>query len=666
MLKGVHEQLKWGIAHDPCQERDRFPTGAVTVGAGVHVTLRVDGGLRAIVRSVRAIVSERSTVDLEMPERKVDLAPYAEGFGAWLEFERAPHVAFYLFELVLESGESVYYAPRADGRATAGELFEERTASPGFQVTVYDPAFSTPDWMAGAVMYQIFPDRFARGKGGVRKKGLAYHKKMDRPVILHESWDEPARWTGPGKTITEAMRSYDPVDFFGGTLAGIREKLPYLASLGVEVLYLNPVFEARSNHRYDTADYERIDPLLGTERDFRNLANAAAEQGISIVLDAVLSHTGNVSRYFGNPEFDSWYDLSPQPNGAPYRCWWGDPTLPEVNEHDESWQRYMFGADDELGVLPKWIASGARGYRLDVADEIPDDVLAKLRESVKRADPQAAIIGEVWEDPTTKASYGAHRNYALGFSLDSVMNYPLRDALFDFALGRSDAYQLATFLKLQQANYPRPLYRCLMNLMSSHDVDRQRTVFACKGAIKHMPRNEQVEVLSAITEAQDKRAARLQRMIAGLLYALPGVPCLYYGDERGMHGGGDPFCRETFPEGERADCGEDLTAFYQKLGRMRRESEALRHGALHCMALGKDLLCTVRTSEDAGEVVVAITNRSTRGQAAALDFLAPELALPRSVQSALRAHRGPGPFASLEGGIALFTIAPRTTRYFHL
>lgn len=733
-----YEQLRWAVAHDPCRIIDRAPTGSLPGGGDVRLVLRVSPSARGMVARADVLVAERETWDADTTWHEGEMFACDQGFAAHVRFASRPHVAFYVFRLQLADGTTAYYVPCADGRSTAGELVvsgvhggwhddgwhhsSERLAArpmgqlalegppPGFQVTVYDPAFRAPEWLAGAVMYQIFPDRFARGSKGVLEDGLAYHGAMKRPVHLHGSWDEPVEWLGEApqesdddgaptqaaasetdqeeradQLLAARMGTYDPVDFYGGSLDGICEKLPYLASLGVEVLYLNPVFEARSNHRYDTADYERIDPLLGTEDDFRRLCAEAAEHGISIVLDAVLSHTGNDSRYFNalgtydergamqgaDSPFYPWYDFTYSDGGVSYRSWWGFETLPEVDEHDPSWQRYILGdpAGGWQGVLPKWLAAGARGYRLDVADELPDDVLEAIRASVKGTRPDAAVIGEVWEDATTKTSYGCHRTYGLGRSLDSVMNYPLRAALLGFAIGEVDAHQLATFLKLQQANYPQPLYHCAMNLLSSHDVERMRAVLALGGQVKNLPRDKQVQVVADIAPAQDARAARLQRMVAGLLYALPGAPCIYYGDERGMRSGGDPFCRATFPWDEtakRADCGEDLVVFYSNLGRMRKGSDVLRGGALACAAVGEDVVCTVRYLADDphAPIVVAATNRSDRGQVIALDLLSPELALPEHMRQEVLSRTGRSPFLACEGGIVTFMVAPCATRFF--
>lgn len=666
----MHEAnpLKWGIAHDPCRVGDRVPQGAVRCGAQVKVLLRVAHSTRAFISAV--ILHTSGEAEFE----GIALAACDLGYQVTLAPAPQPHVLFYWFELRCVDGTTCWYVPDSTHKTTAGEVSAQPPAdSRGFQVSVYDPSFEAPDWLAGSIMYQVFPDRFARGPEGPRKCGLEYHGSRSWNVDLHETWSDPVRWDEGG--------AYDPIDFYGGTLAGIQGKLDYLASLGVEVIYLNPIFEARSNHRYDTADYEKIDSLLGGEGDFRALVRAARKRGISVVLDAVLSHTGADSRYFNasrtygslgamqgeDSPFYRWYDFTEQGNGVAYRCWWGDPTLPEVDEHDASWQRYMLG---ENGVLEKWLDAGASGYRLDVADELPDDVLEKIRSCVKSAKPDAAIIGEVWEDPTTKVSYGLQRQYALGRSLDTVMNYPLRDALVDFALGEIDAYQLCTFLKNQQAAYPEPLYACTMNLLSSHDIERIRTVLALGRSIKDLPRAQQLALASSITPAQDAVAARLQCMIAALLYALPGVPCIYYGDELGMQGGGDPFCRATFPQSpeevaQRPDIGQDVTEFYRGIGALRQGSEALRDGRLAAIAADEDVLVVFRYQPSAGRYALSAVNRSGEAKKLAIDFADPAIGLPgeqvrllRSVSRVLEPRfdsclsESRGSSASLQDGIA--------------
>lgn len=735
------------FSHDPLRQSHRWPLGAVPSGTNVTVRLDVAPAVRESIRQAWIEVLDEASAEHTQATyaaeashhecgfqashehsnestywHRIPLTPTNEGFEGVIPTEGAPRVVFYRFHLQTESDE-IFYGRRTDMRTTAGQVYVSPDHDPsenlacGFQLTIYDPAFTAPAWFAGSVMYQIFPDRFARGSQGIRRSGVTSHESRGWPVTVHENWDDEPNWREP----------YEPVDFFGGTLEGIREHLDYVASLGVEVIYLNPVCEARSNHRYNTGDYETIDPLLGTWDDFETLAAACEERGMKLVLDAVLSHTGSASKYFNADNsyndlgafqseaspYRSWYDFTPQASGAPYRCWWGDLTLPEVEECNPSWQAYMLGTPGETahtacatsaaehpgnpahphprGVLGSWLARGAAGFRLDVADEIPDSVLETLRGSIKTADPTAVIIGEVWEDATTKESYGARRSYALGRALDSVMNYPLREALISFALGTTQADELVTFLKLQASNYPAPFYQSLMNLLSSHDVERIRTVLDLGEEIRSLPREEQVQKVAALTPEADANGTKLQKLLVTLLYLLPGVPCLYYGDERGLQGGRDPFDRATFPwNGPRADCGQDLTAFYQELGQLRKSSLVLKHGNVAFYAYGGDGVGILRLSDGAttgSDVVFGIVNRATTAKTFAFDLVNEATSLRDETRQLLRSTNQaprliftssgcPGAEhsaemlsssqATCEDGIFCCTLDPLEARIYHL
>ncbi len=470
----------------------------------------------------------------------------------------------------------------------------------GFRLTVYAPDFQTPAWFRRSVMYQIFPDRFAFSDDGTAEKGIAYHESLGQIPELHKSIDERVR-----HLPRSFEQNYSPDDFYGGTLRGIEQKLPYLKELGVSCLYLNPIVEARSNHRYDTSDYTRPDPILGTTEDFERLCESAKEQGIRIILDGVYSHTGCDSIYFdryGNyggegacsgPEspYYSWYDFQRFPDE--YRCWWGFADLPEVNEHDPRWQRYIITGEDSIMKL--WLGRGASGWRLDVADELPDDVLALMRKHVKKADPDAAIIGEVWEDAVIKESYGSRRQYALGTALDSAMNYPLRTAVMEFAHNDCSAYNLRDFLIGQQMNYPWPFYYALMNLLGSHDVPRLKTVLACPYNLRSMSREDQLAV--RFEQEALERAEKLEKMCAALQFAIPGVPSIYYGDEQGMEGVGDPFNRGPFKEGSR-----ELHDCYARLSALRNSAPALSTGRAQFFAENSDVLLVLRYITDGKDI----------------------------------------------------------------
>ncbi|NLT47369.1 MAG: glycoside hydrolase family 13 protein [Clostridiales bacterium] len=405
--------------------------------------------------------------------------------------------------------------------------------------------FQCPKWMTEGVMYQIFPDRFARSRSYVPPP-------MDKDYILRDEWGGTPNHLPDEKGIIRNN------DFFGGNLQGIIEKLPYLQDLGVTVIYLNPIFEAYSNHRYDTANFKKIDPLLGTEDDFRALCSKAKEAGIRIILDGVFNHTGSDSIYFNKygryPEvgayqskdspYFQWFQFTDYPDK--YESWWGIDTLPHVNETDPGYLDYILNNADS--VVRHWLSCGASGFRLDVVDELPDVFLDRFREVVKEYDEDAVIIGEVWEDASTKVSYGQKRRYLSGDQLDSVMNYPLQKGIIDFFNGRITGTRLSQIVEELWRNYPETVFNGLMNILGTHDTPRILTVFE--------------------EEADDKKAQ--QKLFAAIvIWALmPGIPCIYYGDEIGMKGDRDPFNRGCFvPEkGNR-----EIYLHYKKLMAFRKK-----------------------------------------------------------------------------------------------
>ncbi len=566
------------LIHDSRLPEYRSLFGAAAGGSELCLAFRRRGG--RIDRAELVLWGDDFEHSWSM-EEKDDL------FFARIRLPEKAQALWYAFYIETESSAH-WLCP--DETGYAGRICPRREE--GFRLTVFEPDFDTPAWFRRSIMYQIFPDRFAFSDDGTAERGIAYHESIGQSPELHKSLDEPVRYLP--RSFEQA---YTPDDFYGGTFRGIEEKLPYLKQLGVSCLYLNPIVEARSNPRYDTADYRRPDPILGTVADFERLCRSARAQGIRILLDGVYSHTGCDSRYFdryGNyggsgacsgPEspYFSWYDFRQFPDD--YRCWWGFEDLPEVNEHDPKWQRDIITGEDS--VVRLWLRRGAAGWRLDVADELPDDVLAMIRRAVKQTDPEAPIIGEVWEDAVIKESYGTRRQYALGRALDSVMNYPLRAAVLDFVHRRSTAYELRDFLIAQQMNYPKPLYYSLMNLLGSHDVARLKNALATPADLRSLSREEQLALdFDAQSMAQ---AVRLEKLCSVLQFALPGVPSIYYGDEQGMEGVGDPFNRLPFREND----GE-LHAHYRKLCSLRGGADALSTGEARFFAESVDVLLILR------------------------------------------------------------------------
>ena len=433
-----------------------------------------------------------------------------ENFEYWeLHFyATTPGLYFYHFVLDTPWGKS-YIKNAGEGR---GEL---NAFLPDFQQTVYDENFVTPDFLKGGIMYQIFPDRFF--KSNQEKKNVPTTRVLRK-------WGDTPYWN------EEQMNGIWNNDYFGGDLKGIEEKLPYIADLGVTCIYLNPIFESHSNHRYDTADYEKVDSLLGDENDLKSLCKKAKEKyGISIILDGVFSHTGCDSRYFNmynhyndvgaynskQSPYYSWYKFINWPDE--YHSWWGIKLLPEVIEEDESYRNYICGKN---GILKKWLKCGIAGYRLDVADELPDIFLDDLRKSVKSENPNAIIIGEVWEDATNKFAYGQRRKYLLGEELDSVMNYPFADAVLDFVrFANGDSFFNSVMSIVE--NYPPQVLSVLMNHIGTHDTERAITRLAGENPDGH-DRTWQFEH-NTLSKFDYLRGVSMMKIASLIQFTLPGV-----------------------------------------------------------------------------------------------------------------------------------------------
>ncbi|HBN38982.1 MAG TPA: alpha-glycosidase, partial [Ruminococcaceae bacterium] len=391
----------------------------------------------------------------------------------------------------------------------------------------------------------------------------------------------------------------------------IEEKLPYIADLGVNCIYINPIFEAHSNHRYDTADYEKIDPLLGTEEDLKSLCKTAKEKyGISIILDGVFSHTGCDSKYFNlynhyntlgaynsteSPYF-SWYKFINWPDD--YHAWWGIKLLPEVIEEDESYRNYICGKD---GILRKWLRCGISGWRLDVADELPDIFLDDLRKAVKEENENAVIIGEVWEDATNKFAYGQRRKYLLGEELDSVMNYPFADAVLNFVRYGHGEYFFDSVMNIVE-NYPPQVLNVLMNHIGTHDTERAITRLAGpdnegRGRDWQFANNE-------LPSYDYLKGISMMKMASLIQFTLPGVPSIYYGDEIGMQGMKDPFNRACMQWDNQ---NEELLKWYKRLGQIRNGAKALIDGEFVPVFCENSAIAYERVCSD-NSVLVAVNN----------------------------------------------------------
>ena len=451
--------------------------------------------------------------------------------------------------------------------------FEE---SGEYQLTVWDGKETVAPWFGEGVTYQIFPDRF-------RRLSVPDPAGMVGGRWVHQDW-----WEEPVYRPNEQGEIRNR-DFFGGSLSGIEEKLPYLESLGVETIYLCPIFEGPENHRYGTADYEKVDPMLGTNADFTRLCGKAHERGMRVMLDGVFNHTGFVSKYFNGDGFyptlgagqspDSpyagWYYFHHWPDQ--YTSWWGIYSMPTTNKENPEWLEYITG---ENGVIRSWLRAGADGWRLDVADELPDRVVHAIHEAARAEKPDAVIIGEVWEDASNKIAYDVRRHHVLGGHCDGVMNYPVKNALLGFLLGDSGE-SLRSAVETQRQNYPRWAFYSGMNSLGTHDTVRALTLLGEGSAHGEWSKDERAEFrLSPEARARGKARLKLGSLA---LYCLPGSPTLYYGDEAGLEGFEDPFNRRTYPWGEE---DQELLQWFTALGKLRKTRPSLRRGELEWQPCG--------------------------------------------------------------------------------
>ncbi len=576
------------LYHDSHDANYRAPIGPVKAGEQLTLRFWCDESDRVILRT------------WDGQERRYDMTPIGDDrFEATVTMPKGPMLFWYDF-IIPRQYDEARYGTSEDQLGGVGRYYAGQPVS--YQVTVYDPQYETPEYLREGVVYQIFPDRFFKDKNG--QKGRVRKIQAAHPeATFHEEWNEkPLLNPDPENGDNQAL------DFFGGTLKGIKQKLDYLEALGVSVLYLNPIFRARSNHRYDTGSYEEIDPILGDDKAFDELIAAAEKRGMKVMLDGVFSHTGCDSQYFDrfsrydtvgayeseDSPYSSWYSFEEFPNK--YNTWWGFYTLPAVNKENREYRDYLLG---ENGVLPSWIKRGACGWRLDVVDELPMDMVLEMRQSVKAANKDSVLLGEVWEDASNKTAYGVPRSYCLGDALDSVMNYPLRRAVIDFFNGAIDAHHLRRVILHQQEVYPAPFYYSLMNLLGSHD--RVRILNALcgydrEGAIQ-MDREEAAKV--ELGKRELKSAKKHYVEAVKLLCALPGAPTIYYGDEIGMTGMADPWNRAPMAW----DFADDkLMADIAKLLNQRRENAMLHTGHLSVEVMDENTLQIKRYAVDGKDV----------------------------------------------------------------
>ena len=546
-------------------------------------------------------------------------------FSAAVAAPPEPELSWYHFRLWRDDGTGCFLDKTG---------YRSDTQFDSWQLTTYRPTH-TPEWFGSGVTYHIFPDRFRR-LSVPKADGLVGNR------WVHEQWDDMPQWQpDPDGEIRNR-------DFFGGSLAGITSKLDDLARLGVTTLYLCPIFESASNHRYNTADYTHIDPMLGTEKDFDILCRQARERGIHILLDGVFNHTGSQSIYFNadgyypsegaaqsqdSPYYD-WYSFHPWPQD--YDSWWGIHTLPAVREECPSYVDYIIDHPDS--IVRRWVRLGASGWRLDVADELPDWFIAKIRTALEETDPEGILIGEVWEDGSNKIAYSQRRRYLLGSECHGLMNYPFRTALLAYLQG-GGAEDFQNAMETIRENYPPAAFYSAMNFLGTHDTPRILTVLGAD----HVPETREARAAFRLSPDQRAKGVALVRLAALILFTFPGSPTIFYGDEAGMEGFEDPFNRGTYPWGHE---DRELLGHFARLGTLRRSRSALQKGTLSWIAANGPLLAFAREGADGRLVTVVNADRAEQ-----------RLSLPWSGDTATDLLTGQEFFP--EAGVLSLCIPPR-------
>ena len=563
------------------------PFGCLTPEQTCTLHIHVPSSVQA-VKVVCVINHENGVLAMEVP------MTYSMKKGAYDIFQgkfafKETGLYFYYFRIEKKQGSFRLFKAGNSTNMETGDAW---------QITCIPADFTTPDWAKGATIYQVFPDRF-------HKSGKCDLTGKLEPYTVHENWNEEVDWrpTPEGLVLNN--------DFYGGNFKGITEKMDYIASMGVTILYLNPISKSFSSHRYDTGDYKTPDPMLGTEADFTNLCDAAHERGIRVVLDGVYSHTGSNSLYFdknrtfgGKGAYNSkasafydWFEFYNYPNS--YKCWWEFDTLPTVKKMEPSFVDYIITGKDS--VVEHWLKLGADGFRLDVVDELPNEFVKLLKDRIREIKPDALLIGEVWEDASNKEAYGVRRRYFVDGTLDSCMNYPFRTAILNFLRERDDGYHLRETVLTIMENYPSQVFLCNMNMLGTHDTPRILTAL-----VDDFDGSREEKAMRHLSRAQRELAKERLLLASVLQYTLPGAPSLYYADETGMEGYKDPFNRRTYPWGHE---NQMLLNHHKQLGRLRKQQEALRLGDLEFFQAGDQKLGFSRSYN--GSKVRIYVNRSS-------------------------------------------------------
>ncbi|HBF5319191.1 TPA: alpha-glucosidase C-terminal domain-containing protein [Clostridioides difficile] len=564
------------IEYNSWDKNFKAPFGALKFDEELTICVKVNEGYN--IKSISLEINREEEMRTITLNEELDNDKLGKCFCGKIEKFDGTGVYFYYFKVDVEMDSQIktlFYGKNRDNGYSCEYNYSDINK---YQITVYKD-FKVPTWYKEGILYHIFVDRFNNGNrsGKVdnpKKNSFIYGNWEDIPMYIKDSQGDVIRW-----------------DFHGGNLRGIINKLGYLKKLGVSILYLSPIFEASSNHKYDTGDYKKIDPMFGDEDTFKELIDKAKEKGISIVLDGVFSHTGADSKYFnmyGNynslgayqskeSPYYSWYMFEEFPQK--YKSWWDVKALPNINELEHSYMDYIIYDNDS--VINKWVNMGIKGWRLDVADELPTKFIRELKKELKKADDDSILIGEVWEDASNKISYGQRRSYLLGEELDSVMGYPFRNNMFSFLKGEINSYELCNRYMQIKENYPKESFRSNLNLIGTHDVTRAKTEL-----------NDDVDLV---------------KLAVAIQMTFEGVPYIYYGDEAGLCGGVDPDNRRTYPWKNE---DEDMLNFYRDVIKIRNKNKLLSSGNTEFIYTNNDSVFSFIRVDENNDRMLILVNRS--------------------------------------------------------
>ncbi len=658
---GPDNNVFWdGLRHDSRDLLYRTPGGAVTAGAPVLIRFRTfHNDVTGVSLRVYNINANGQSI-IPMALAAENISCYQPGLeDSTCDFwqaeldEATPNNLWYRF-IVTDGTDTDYYAdntPALDGGLGSAS---DDVVDNSFALMFYDPAFTAPAWVKSASVYQIFPDRFFNGRSNNNPK--TGDVRYDDPVLklkwgaLPEGFCRnyadgatncPWRFDTTPPADSPTKEQPRGRDYFGGDLKGVDESLDYLKSLGITTIYFNPIFDAGSNHGYDTQNYYKIDPYFGTQKDWENLVKHAREKHINIVLDGVFNHLSSDSPFFDRyhhysdigaceslqSPYRSWFTFhdvsagtgtcvgsSGQANSATYDGWFGFDSIPVINKSLPAVQQYF--VTDQNSVSNYWLDKGAAGWRLDVMGDssFPTGYWESFRTEVKNNNPSALIIGELWQKDSTLL------RFLRGDRADTTMNYRLRDSIigllapqpFD-SKGFADSGRIilpsefASRLESIREDYPDAAYYSLMNLVDSHDTERIRWT---------LTPGQETKADKELNSANVAEGLQRQRLASLIQFTVPGAPTVYYGDEAGLTGDDDPDDRRTMPSLEEEDHISSTSLFkhYQALNKLRKNQAVLVNGDFKVLLAddASQVLAYGRKTDSQGAVV--IINRSAQAQ----------------------------------------------------